>query len=42
MIFYVLCKCVTLVNQTMKQILILTKDNPSKYKMQFSNYDFIY
>ncbi len=28
--------------QTTKHILILHKDNPSKYKMQFYNYDLIY
>ncbi len=28
--------------QVIKQILILHKDNPSKYKMQFRNNDFIY
>ncbi len=28
--------------QIIKQILILHKDNPSKYKMQFLNNDFIY
>ncbi len=28
--------------QIIKQILILHKDNASKYKMQFLNYDFIY
>ena len=28
--------------QIIKQILILEKDNPSKYKMQVLNDDFIY
>ncbi len=28
--------------QIIKQIFILHKDNPSKYKMQFWNNDFIY
>ncbi len=34
--------CPTWMIQIIKQILILHKDNPSKYKMQFWNNDFIY
>ncbi len=39
--FIFLHVCHTLI-QIIKQILILLKDNPSKYKMQFLNNDFIY
>ncbi len=34
--------CHTWMIQIIKQMLILQKDNQSKYKMQFWNYDFIY
>ncbi len=40
--FYFLHICHTWMIQIIKLILILHKDNPSKYKMQFWNNDFIY
>ncbi len=39
--FYFLHICNTWMIQIIKQILILNKDNPSKYKIQFWNNDFI-
>ncbi len=41
-VFVIFCIFVTLKIQIIKQIVILHKDNPSKYKMQFWNNDFIY
>ncbi len=40
--FYFLHICHTWMIQIIKHILILHKDNPSKFKMQFWNDDFIY